>query len=191
MKIYTKTGDDGTTSLFGGDRLLKSDIRVEAYGSIDELNSFLGLLILKVNQSEIKNYLTSIQHILFNIGSVIATVDEKYIAKLPPLHSSDIDSLEQSMDSMNEVLPPMTNFILPGGGEAATMAHVCRTICRRTERNLVYLSSQNKEEQGLLFSIKFLNRLSDYFFVLSRNLTQLNSENEVIWKKDILLKTNN
>jgi cob(I)alamin adenosyltransferase len=187
VKIYTKTGDDGTTALFGGDRLLKCDTRVEAYGSVDELNSFLGLLIIKVDNLDIKNYLTSIQHILFNLSSVIATVDEKYITKLPPLHTSDIDSLERTIDKMNDTLPPMTNFILPGGGEAATLAHVCRTVCRRAERNLVYLSTQNKEEQGLLFSIKFLNRLSDYFFVLSRNLTQLNNENEVIWKKDISL----
>lgn len=187
MKIYTKTGDNGSTALFGGDRILKSDIRVDAYGTIDELNSFLGLLIINVSDSDIKKYLISIQHILFNVGSVVATVDEKYIAKLPPLHTSDIDSLEQSIDRMNETLPPMTNFILPGGGEAATLAHVCRTVCRRAERSIVYLSTQNTEEQGLLFSIKFLNRLSDYFFILARKLTQLNSENEVIWLKDISL----
>lgn len=187
MKIYTKTGDKGSTALFGGDRVLKSDMRVEAYGNIDELNSFLGLLIEKVNEAAIKSYLQSIQHILFNIGSAIATVDEKYISKLPALHSSDIDSLEKSIDIMNETLPPMTNFILPGGSESAAIGHICRTVCRRAERNLVYLAQSHPEESGLVFAIKFLNRLSDYFFVLSRKLVQLNNENEVIWKKDVLL----
>jgi cob(I)alamin adenosyltransferase len=187
MKIYTKTGDNGTTALFGGERVLKSDIRVEAYGTIDELNSFLGLLIEKVQAHDISVYLASIQHILFNIGSVVATVDEKYIAKLPALHSADIDSLEQSMDKMNETLPAMTNFILPGGGEAASLAHICRTVCRRAERNLVYLASVQEVRKEVEFSIIFLNRLSDYFFVLSRKLAQLNGKNEVIWKKDVTL----
>jgi cob(I)alamin adenosyltransferase len=187
MKIYTKTGDNGSTALYGGERRLKSDVRVDAYGTIDELNSFLGLLIEKVNEVDIKNYLASIQHILFNIGSVVATVDEKFIAKLPSLNEIDIDSLERSIDSMNDTLPPMTHFILPGGGEAVSIGHICRTICRRAERNLVHLTSLEDSNEGIKFSIKFLNRLSDYFFVLSRKLAQLNNENEVIWKKDITL----
>lgn len=187
MKIYTKTGDDGSTSLYGGNRVQKDNARVEAYGTIDELNSFLGLLIEKTHEADIKSYLLNIQHILFNIGSVIATVDEKYMSKLPPLNESDTQSLESSIDQMESTLPSMTNFILPGGGEAPSLSHICRTVCRRAERCLVALSKVEIPNEQLISSMKFLNRLSDYFFVLSRKLTQLNNGNEVIWKKNISL----
>jgi len=187
MKIYTKTGDDGTTSLFGGTRVMKSNLRVEAYGNIDELNSFLGLLIVKVTDPDMRDYLQKIQHILFNIGSIVATVDKKYEEKLPSLNLEDITSLEATMDKYDSELPIMTNFILPGGDESVAMAHVCRTVCRRTERKLVELSENEIIGENIKHSIRFLNRLSDYFFVISRKLTQLNNTNEVIWKKDVSL----
>jgi len=187
MKIYTKTGDDGTTALFGGERVKKSYIRVEAYGNIDELNSFLGSLIESLSKIELREYMEKIQHILFNIGSVIATVDDKYIAKLPMLLTSDITSLENQMDKMEQDLSPMTNFILPSGHESIARAHICRTVCRRAERSLVALMDTESCHSSLAIALQFLNRLSDYFFVLSRKLAQLNEKSEVIWKKEIKL----
>lgn len=187
MKIYTKTGDDGTTALFGGERVKKSYIRVEAYGNVDELNSFLGLLIEAMGKGEIREYLEKIQHILFNIGSVIATVDDKFIAKLPKLLTSDISSLENQMDKMEHDLSPMTNFILPSGHETIARAHICRTICRRTERSIVALMDTESCDSSISTALQFLNRLSDYFFVLARKLAQLNGKNEVIWKKEVTL----
>lgn len=187
MKIYTKTGDDGTTALFGGDRVHKNDLRVEAYGSIDELNSFLGLLIYSIDIEFYSDYLSKIQHLLFNIGSVIATENPKYIDKLPQLQEADILSLEKEIDRMDSELEPMTQFILPGGGLAAINAHICRTVCRRAERNLVGFIEETEVHNSVQMALKFTNRLSDYFFVLSRKLSQLNQEKEVIWKKDISL----
>lgn len=184
MKIYTKTGDNGTTSLFGGDRVLKSDLRVEAYGNIDELNSFLGLLIDTVTETTIKNDLSNIQHILFNIGSIFATIDEKYKQKLPKIEDSHIGFLENQMDKMNEKLPSMTHFILPGGSQVVSMTHVCRTVCRRAERSIVK-DTEMLKDADIQQSLIFINRLSDYFFVLARFLAQLNNTNEVIWKKEI------
>ena len=187
MKIYTKTGDDGTTALFGGKRVKKSSIRVEAYGNIDELNSFLGLLIESMGKGEVREYMEKIQHVLFNIGSVIATVDDKFLAKLPKLLISDISSLENQMDKMEQELSPMTNFILPSGHETIARAHICRTVCRRAERSLVALMDSEAGESSLSTALQFINRLSDYFFVLARKLAQLNGKNEVIWKKDVTL----
>ncbi|MBL7789426.1 MAG: cob(I)yrinic acid a,c-diamide adenosyltransferase [Chitinophagales bacterium] len=187
MKIYTKTGDDGTTALFGGERVKKSYIRVEAYGNIDELNSFLGALIESIEKNDLRLYLEKIQHILFNIGSVVATVDEKFIAKLPQLLGEDITSLEMQMDKMESELAPMTNFILPGGHESIARAHICRTVCRRAERSLVALLDIETCHPSLYTALQFLNRLSDYFFILSRKLAQLNGKNEVIWKKEVTL----
>jgi cob(I)alamin adenosyltransferase len=187
MNIYTKTGDDGSTALFGGNRVKKSYVRVDTYGNIDELNAFLGMLIEALETVELKEYLSKIQHILFNIGSVIATIDEKYISKLPNLLVSDIESLEAQIDKMDETLSPMTNFIPPSGGETIARAHVCRTVCRRAERSLVALMDTEPCHDSVKVALQFLNRLSDYFFVLSRKLAQLNNTNEVIWKKDITL----
>lgn len=187
MKVYTKSGDDGTTSLYGGDRVKKNYPRVETYGNLDELNSFLGLLIESVEEEDIRAYLEKIQHVLFNIGSLVATVDEKYITKLPRILPSDVTSLENQMDEMDKVLEPMKNFILPGGLESAARAHVCRTVCRRAERSLVALLDTESCHDALILALHFLNRLSDYFFVLARRLTQLNHKNEVIWNKEITL----
>ena len=187
MKIYTKTGDDGSTALFGGNRVKKCYVRVDTYGHIDELNAFLGMLIESLENGELKDYLSKIQHILFNIGSVIATVEEKYIAKLPALLIADIESLEAQIDAMEATLPPMTNFILPSGHETIARAHICRTVCRRAERSLVNLMDTETCLTSVTLALQFLNRLSDYFFVLSRKLAQLNNINEVIWKKEITL----
>jgi cob(I)alamin adenosyltransferase len=187
MKIYTKTGDDGSTALFGGNRVKKCYVRVDTYGHIDELNAFLGMLIESLENGELKDYLSKVQHILFNIGSAIATLEEKYIAKLPALLMSDIESLESQIDKMDATLPPMTNFILPSGCETIARAHVCRTVCRRAERSLVALMDTEPCHDSVKVALQFLNRLSDYFFVLSRKLAQLNNTNEVIWKKDITL----
>lgn len=187
MKIYTKKGDDGSTSLFGGDNVSKDHIRVDAYGTIDELNSFLGLLIDQLEDKSIIAFNQKIQHILFNVGSVIATVDERFLEKLPKILNADIEKLEQEIDAMEATLPAMTNFVLPSGHIQVSMAHVCRTVCRRAERCLVKLSRVEEVNDQVKISIIFLNRLSDYFFVLSRKLTQLNRANEVIWKKETTL----
>jgi cob(I)alamin adenosyltransferase len=187
MKIYTRTGDDGSTSLYGGNRVQKDHIRVDAYGTIDELNSFIGFLIDHLNAGEIKSFNEKVQHILFNIGSVVATVEEKFLDKLPKILMSDIVKIEEEIDRMENDLPPMTNFILPSGHPQVSMAHICRTVCRRAERSLVKLSHLETVNEQVELSIKLLNRLSDYFFVLSRKLTQLNQANEVIWKKETTL----
>ncbi len=184
MKLYTKTGDDGTTSLYGGKRIYKDHLRVEAYGTIDELNSFLGLFIDSNPELEIISFNQKIQHILFNIGSLVATTDEKMIAKLPQVNPQDIEELEKMIDRYELELPVMTNFILPSGHSQVSLAHVCRTVCRRAERAIVRLSHSESIHDQIKLSIQFLNRLSDYFFVLSRKLTQLNNANEVIWKKE-------
>lgn len=185
MKIYTKTGDDGSTALFGGSRILKSAPRVEAYGNIDELNSFIGLLISYIKEEAIRKDLTNIQHILFNIGSIFATIDERYKEKLPKVEDQYILTLENKMDEMEASLKPMTHFILPGGSQEVSLTHICRTVCRRVERSVVR-DSEMTEDIDIQQSLKFLNRLSDYFFVLARYLTQLNNTNEVIWKKEII-----
>jgi cob(I)alamin adenosyltransferase len=187
MKIYTRTGDDGSTSLYGGNRVQKDNIRVDAYGTIDELNSFMGFLIDHLPAGEIKSFNEKIQHILFNIGAVVATVEEKYLDKLPKILSSDISKIEEEIDRMEVDLPPMTNFILPSGHPQVSMAHICRTVCRRAERSIVKLTHVETVHEQVHVSIKLLNRLSDYFFVLSRKLTQLNEANEVIWKKETTL----
>lgn len=187
MKIYTKTGDDGTTALYGGDRVWKTNLRVETYGNLDELNSFLGLFIESVEYSHIRDYLKNIQHILFNIGSVVATIDKKFIAKIPTLKLVDTQSLERQIDAMEYELPSMTAFILPGGSESVARAHVCRTVCRRTERSLVAVMMSEDNPPELDLALHFLNRLSDYFFVLARYLAFLNHQPDVCWKKDISL----
>lgn len=187
MKIYTKTGDDGTTALFGGERVGKDDLRVEAYGNIDELNCFLGALIDRLEDGEIKIFNQKLQHILFNIGSVIATVDERMVSKLPQILVSDIKRIELEIDRYTIDLPPMTHFILPSGHVLVSHAHICRVIARRTERGLVRLSHHEEINEQVKLSIQFLNRISDYFFVLARKLTAENRVEEVIWKKEITL----
>jgi len=175
MKIYTKTGDKGQTSLFNGERRSKDDIRIEAYGSVDELNAFLGLLANKVNDKEQKQVLIGIQKNLFDLGAMLANPTNTSKAVI---EESNIEDLEKGIDNMNEHLPDLRTFVLPGGNEEASLAHVCRTVCRRAERRAITLAAESEIEA---ISIKYLNRLSDYFFVLSRKLIYDAGDTEIQW----------
>ncbi len=180
MKIYTKKGDDGGTSLFGGDRISKHDQRVEAYGTIDEVNSFLGLLISHVpTHDSYRPLLSKIQHLLFNVGSLLATADESFLSSIEGVDVSDIESLELAIDQMDHTLAPLKNFILPGGSIAVSTAHICRTVCRRAERRIVLLGLQHESYVSI---IPFINRLSDFFFVYARHLSLAEGNEEVIWQ---------
>ncbi|MCS6833625.1 MAG: cob(I)yrinic acid a,c-diamide adenosyltransferase, partial [Flammeovirgaceae bacterium] len=165
MKIYTKTGDRGETSLFGGRRVRKSHPRIEAYGTIDELNAYIGLVGDQPVNSMRKSFLKEIQDRLFTIGATLAADPEKNTLNVPDLYQEDILALEKAIDEMEEQLPPLRNFILPGGHLAVSFAHVARTVCRRAERNCVYLA---EHEPVADLVIQYLNRLSDYLFVLAR-----------------------
>jgi cob(I)alamin adenosyltransferase len=178
MKIYTKTGDTGQTSLFGGDRLSKDDARIEAYGTVDELNAFVGLLRDHLVDEEVRVLLLTIQNRLFTLGAHLATAPGRQ-SVAPDLKDEDIQLLEQAMDRMDEVLAPLRNFILPGGHAAISYAHLARTICRRAERRVVSLV---QEDEAVEMIIRYLNRLSDYFFVLARYVAHLYKVEEVIWK---------
>ncbi len=178
MKIYTKTGDTGETSLFGGKRVSKDDLRIESYGTIDELNSQLGLLITMIQDEQVKDLLFEIQHRLFDIGSVLA-VDPTSDISLPGVRDEDIYKLEHGIDAYNLELEPLRSFILPGGNEANAHAHICRTICRRAERRVISLAKAESVDQNL---IKYLNRLSDYFFVLARLLSHQARSVEIKWQ---------
>ncbi len=179
MKIYTKTGDKGTTSLVGGTRISKGDLKIESYGTVDELNSWIGVLRdLEVNQSR-RDLLKEIQDRLFTIGADLASEPEQTKKKIPDLFESDIELLEKQMDEMNEVIPPLRAFVLPGGHQAISFAHVARTVCRRAERLVIRLG-EIEEVNSLI--IKYLNRLSDFLFVLSRKITQELGTEEVAWK---------
>jgi cob(I)alamin adenosyltransferase len=181
MKIYTKTGDKGTTSLIGGTKVPKSHIRIESYGTIDELNSFIGLCADCINDVHSKSFLKEIQDRLFTIGSSLACdPDKEPMLKLPDLKESDIIFLEQEMDKMNEDLPAMKNFILPGGDIAVSNLHVARCVCRRAERICVAMQSNDLFIDETV--IKYINRLSDYLFVLARYIAKLHNAEEIIWK---------
>ena len=184
MKVYTKTGDKGTTLLIGGTRVPKHHIKIEAYGTVDELNSFLGLLRDKID----KNYaeeLIQIQNKLFTLGSFLALdlkkaklANGKPRLDIKPIDENDIIFLEEKIDRMEETLPAMTHFILPGGHEQVSVCHICRTVCRRAERKVTYL---NEIEQVDDLLIKYLNRLSDYLFVLARKLSMNLKAEEIPW----------
>lgn len=179
MKIYTKTGDKGQTSLIGGTRVPKCDIRIEAYGTVDELNSWIGLLKDQEIKKEIQETLFFIQNKLFTIGSVLASDPEKSKMKLPELKGSDVTLLENEIDEMNYVLPELKNFILPGGHSIISICHLSRCVCRRAERHIVQIAEENYIPEII---IQFMNRLSDYLFVLARQLaTDLGAE-EIPWK---------
>jgi cob(I)alamin adenosyltransferase len=179
MKIYTKTGDKGKTSLLGGTRVSKYDERIVAYGTIDELNSFLGL-VSDLDQDETRvQLIRTIQSRLFTIGSSLAAETNKAKKIKPDLEESDIKTLEDAIDLMNESLPLMKNFIIPGGNQLVSSTHVARTVCRRAERLVIKLSETEEIEEII---IKYLNRLSDYLFVLARKQGfDLNVE-EIPWK---------
>lgn len=180
-KIYTKTGDKGKTSLIGGTKILKSDLRIEAYGTIDELNSWIGLVNDFINDFSANTILKEIQDRLFTIGSSLACDPEKETKlKIPDLHEADITLLEKEIDAMNETLPEMKHFILPGGHSSVSTTHIARCICRRAERCCVNLEAHKGQVEPLI--IKYLNRLSDYLFVLSRYVGKINNSPEIIWK---------
>lgn len=185
MKIYTKTGDKGTTSLFSGTRVPKHHIRIESYGTIDELNSHIGLVKDQEIQPETRDILNRIQDRLFTIGSTMATEPEKATLKsgkprlnIPSISEEDILLLENEMDKMNEVLPEMTHFVLPGGHQAVSFCHIARCVCRRAERIATALYEISPFDELVL---KYLNRLSDYLFVLARKLSQDLHAKEVKW----------
>lgn len=178
LKIYTKTGDKGTTSLLGGTKVLKSDLRIEAYGTVDELNSHIGLCRDLLKNKKQKKILLGIQNHLFIIGSLLASDLGKEIKmKLPELKEANISFLEEEIDKMDSILPPMKNFILPGGNKTVSSIHIARTVCRRAERCCVKLQS---ETHSLI--LKYLNRLSDYLFVLARFIGHELKVKEVPWK---------
>ena len=180
FKIYTKTGDKGTTSLIGGVRVPKNHIRIESYGTIDELNSYLGVVNDTTQHEKISVWIKEIQDRLFTIGSVLATAPNKEISmKLPDVHVEDVQWLEQRIDEMSEQLPEMRSFILPGGHLAASSCHVARCVCRRAERICVAMLELNEEVPDLV--IQYLNRLSDFLFVLARFIAHENGAADVPW----------
>lgn len=178
FKIYTKTGDKGQTALFGGRRVPKSHLRVDAYGTVDELNSFIGLLRDGLTDATVRQMLYDIQHRLFTVGAHLASDPEKALPT-PDLLPDDIEALEQAMDHMDESLPPLRNFILPGGHPSVSHCHICRTVSRRAERLVVALLESGEPVEDAV--LQYLNRLSDYFFMLSRHLAQTLGAEEVIW----------
>lgn len=179
FRIYTKTGDKGETALFGGRRVPKSHLRVDAYGTVDELNAFIGQLRDGLQEPAQKAFLEAIQHRLFTIGAHLAS-DPAKSPPTPDLLLEDVLQLEKSMDEMEAQLPPLRHFILPGGHPSVSHAHICRTVCRRAERLTVALIQAGEPVEEL--ALQYLNRLSDWFFVFGRQLSvQLHAE-EVIWK---------
>ncbi len=179
MKIYTKTGDKGQTSLIGGTRVPKHHIRIESYGTVDELNSWIGLINDQDIDHDSKTVLSEIQDRLFTIGSSLASDPEKSKMKIPDLHTTDIELLENQIDKMNEALPEMRNFILPGGHTTISYCHLARCVCRRAERNVIHLHETEYVNEMV---IVYLNRLSDYLFVLARYIAHQLKVNEIAWK---------
>ena len=185
MKIYTKTGDKGSTSLFGGTRVAKHHIRINAYGTVDELNSWLGLLRDQELDLHYREQLIATQDKLFTVGAILATDPEKAQLKsgkerlnIPLINIADVEHLENEIDMMNETLPQMTHFILPGGHTIVSYCHITRTICRRAER-MVSLLHENEPVDPMV--LIYLNRLSDYLFVLARKLSNDLKANEIKW----------
>jgi len=178
MKVYTKTGDKGETSLFGGSRVSKGHLRIHAYGTVDELNSYIGLL-RDLSPDEVRNAeLIRIQDRLFTLGALLATESEKAKKRLPVIMQEDIEDLEEAIDAMDQSLVPIKTFVLPGGHPTVSYCHISRCVCRRAERICVELSENSKVE-GIV--IQYLNRLSDYLFVLSRFLTKILKVKETPW----------
>lgn len=178
--IYTKTGDSGTTSLVGGSRVSKDDHRVEAYGTVDELNSHIGLLAEMLRGTAENHYheLKAVQHNLFTIQTLLATEDATIYARLPQLPSEEIQKLERQIDAITDTLPKLQNFVIAGGSITGAQCHVCRTVCRRAERRVVTLSHEAKIDENLQ---RYLNRLSDYLFVLARRVVLLDGKEEDLY----------
>lgn len=185
MKIYTKTGDKGTTALFGGTRVPKHHIRIESYGTVDELNSHIGLIRDQEIDQDTKKLLIHIQDRLFTLGAILATDPDKAMLKsgkerlnIPKINGKDIERLETEIDRMNENLPPMTHFVLPGGHQAVSFCHIARCVCRRAERQTSFLNENEPVDPNVLM---YLNRLSDFLFVLARKLTHHFNAEEIKW----------
>ncbi len=185
MKIYTKTGDAGTTALFGGTRVPKHSMRIESYGTVDELNSHIGMVRSQEIDSHSRETLIQIQQKLFTIGSILATDPKRAVLKsgeerlkIEKVNEAHIELLEKEMDRMNQALPPLTHFVLPGGNNAVSYCHIARTVCRRAERRATLLN-ENEPLDPLV--IKYLNRLSDYLFVLARKLSHDLGADEIQW----------
>jgi len=183
-KVYTLTGDKGTTALVGGSRVSKDDIRVEAYGTVDELNAHIGLLAYKskVDIPDMHNLIFKIQNKLFNIGAYLATPATQNDTPVYGLSADDITEIEQKIDELDEKLPPMRGFILPGGTKLSALCDICRTITRRAERRVVALSGQQPVNPLVM---KYLNRLSDFFFIFARYNNVANQVEEVLWDKNL------
>ena len=182
MKIYTKTGDDGTTGLIGGSRVKKYDLRLEAYGTVDELNAAIGVLRSSEFPFNIDEVLYKIQNKLFNIGSLLATDDRggAFTTNLA-ITEENIKDLELAIDEYQEQLPELTHFVLPGGNFSSAYCHVARTVCRRAERRILEFAEHSTVHNEIII---YINRLSDFLFVLSRKLAFDNNINEVAWKKE-------
>ena len=181
MKIYTKKGDKGKTQLLGGSIVDKDHVKLECYGTIDELNSFIGNIYDQDLKEFHKEILLNIQNQLFNLGSVISFDGIKDKIKLPNITVKNIEMLEKAIDKMEESLPMLKNFILPSGHPTTSKCHIARTVCRRAERNLVTLSKTSEIDN---LHLQYLNRLSDYLFVLSRAVLKENNAEEIEWEKD-------
>lgn len=185
MKIYTKTGDEGTTALFGGTRVKKYNLRIDSYGTVDELNAYIGLIKDQDIDEATKDSLLKIQNELFTLGAMLATPPEKETLKsgkerlnIPKVDSNSIQFLENEIDTMDSELPQMTHFILPGGHQVVSFCHVARCVCRRAERLCVELNDEEAINSDIL---KYLNRLSDYLFVLARMLSKQLQVDEIKW----------
>ncbi|MFD0761996.1 cob(I)yrinic acid a,c-diamide adenosyltransferase [Lutibacter aestuarii] len=185
MKIYTKTGDKGQTSLFGGTRVPKYHLRIEAYGTVDELNSYIGLIRDQKIDDYTSHILIKIQNELFTLGAMLATPPDKKVLKsgkerlnIHQINTNSVQLLEVEIDNMNEELPPMTHFVLPGGHTTVSFCHIARCICRRAERIVAQLSDESTVDTQILI---YLNRLSDFLFVLARKLTKDNNAQEIRW----------
>ncbi|WP_426492885.1 cob(I)yrinic acid a,c-diamide adenosyltransferase [Hymenobacter sp. 102] len=179
MKIYTKTGDKGLTSLIGGTRVPKSSLRIECYGTVDELNSYIGLVRDQEVNAARRPMLKEIQDRLFTVGASLASDPDKSKMKIPDLHAEDITLLEQEMDRMNAGLPELRVFVLPGGHQSVSFAHVARCVCRRAERLVIHLQEDSFVAELV---VMYLNRLSDYLFVLSRQMAHELQAEEVKWE---------
>ncbi len=178
MKIYTRTGDDGTTSLFAGGRVKKDDARVESYGTIDELNSILGIVRAISNDEKINGIIQEIQNYLFHLGADLATPYEVENLKIRRISREDVEKIERWIDEIDLQLEPLKNFILPGGTLVASFLHFARTVCRRAERRIVYLSEREKINTQI---IPFVNRLSDLLFVLARYANKIENVPDIKW----------
>ena len=182
--IYTRTGDKGTTSLVGGARVSKTHVRLEAYGTIDELDTHLGLLLTYLTESDDREIILWVQHKMFTIGSYLATDQTQTDLRVESkIHDTDIERLELAIDTIDRNLPPLKAFVIPGGSRESAFCQVCRTVCRRAERRILALSESCLVEDNV---IAFINRLSDFLFVLARKLNILTQTSEIYWDKSCI-----